>query len=73
MWADAVQADDWSWDNVLPFYKKSDNFIAPDYTKINPQFDIQYNENVLISSGGPLQISYGNHMFDYGLALQDWL
>ncbi|CAO1597621.1 hypothetical protein XANCAGTX0491_001428 [Xanthoria calcicola] len=71
MWADAVQDDDWTWDNVLPFYKKSVNFTAPDYTKINPQFDIQYNESVLTPPGGPLQISYGNHMFDYGLALQD--
>ena len=71
MWADAVQDDDWTWDNVLPFYKKSVNFTAPDYTKINPQFDIQYDENVVNFPGGPLQISYGNHVFDYGLALRD--
>lgn len=71
MWANAVQDDDWTWDNVLPSYKRGVNFTPPDYTKINPRFDIQYDENVLSPPGGPLQVSYGNHMFDYGLALQD--
>lgn len=71
MWADTVQDEDWTWDNVLPFFKKSVNFTPPDYTKINPAFDIQYDESVLNPPGGPLQISYGNHMFDYGLPLQD--
>ncbi|KAL9026071.1 MAG: hypothetical protein Q9196_005208 [Gyalolechia fulgens] len=71
MWADAVEDQDWTWDNVLPFFKKSVNFHPPDYSKINPQFDIQYDESVLTPPGGPIQLSYGNHMFDYGLALQD--
>ncbi|KAI4201024.1 MAG: hypothetical protein LQ346_002266 [Caloplaca aetnensis] len=71
MWADTVEDQDWTWDNVLPFYKKSVSFHPPDYSKINPQFDIQYNESVLSPPGGPIQLSYGNHMFDYGLALQD--
>ena len=71
MWADAVGDQDWTWENVLPFYKKSVNFHPPDYSKINPLFDIQYDESVLSPPGGPIQLSYGNHMFDYGLALQD--
>ncbi|KAL9030782.1 MAG: hypothetical protein Q9196_001132 [Gyalolechia fulgens] len=70
MWADAVQNQDWNWDNVLPFFKKSVNFTPPDYTRIDPRFDIQYDEMALAPAGGPLQLSYGNHMFDYGLALQ---
>ncbi|KAL9597882.1 MAG: hypothetical protein Q9219_004835 [cf. Caloplaca sp. 3 TL-2023] len=70
MWADMVQDQDWNWENVLPFYKKSVNFTPPDYTKIDPRFDILYDEDALTPAGGPLQLSYGNHMFDYGLALQ---
>lgn len=71
MWADTVQDQDWTWDNVLPFYKKSVSFTPPDYSRIDQRFDIQYDESALTPAGGPLKLSYGNHMFDYGLALQE--
>ena len=71
MWAETVQDPDWAWDNVLPYYKKSVNFTPPEYSKIDPRFNISYDEDALSPNGGPLQISYGNHLYDYGLAFQD--
>ena len=71
MWADKIQDQDWTWEHVLPFYKKSVNFSPPDYTKINPAYNITYEDSALTPAGGPLQVSYGNHMYDYGLAFQN--
>ena len=57
-----VEDDFWSWDNVFPFYKKSCAFTPPDYTKIDPKFNISYDAAAYDAAGGPLQISFGNYV-----------
>ena len=70
MWADKIRDQDWTWEHVLPFYKKSVNFSPPDYTKIDPAYNLTYDDSALTPTGGPLQVSYGNHMYNYGLPFQ---
>ena len=65
-WASKVGDDLWKWDNVYPFYKRSANFTPPNYEKIDPKFNISYDISAFDNSlDGPLQVSYGNHQWDY--------
>ncbi|TAQ89185.1 hypothetical protein B7494_g2484 [Chlorociboria aeruginascens] len=60
MWADVVGDDAWTWENVLPFYKKSCAFTSPDFQKLGEGIAIPYEASDYEASGGPLSISYGN-------------
>lgn len=72
-WADLVGDDFWSWDNVYPFYKKSVNFSPPDFTRIESNLNITYDESAYESTGGPLHVSYGNFQGPYGPPLAEAL
>lgn len=61
MWADAVGSKDWSWESVLPYYKKSCQFTPPKTEKIGQEFGIPYDLNAFSLDGGPLQVSYGDY------------
>ncbi|KAF2726644.1 oxidoreductase [Polyplosphaeria fusca] len=65
-WAEFVQDEFWTWDNVYSYYKKSVNFVPPDYTKIDPSLNITYDPSSNDPNGGPLHISYGNYQGEYG-------
>ncbi|KAJ5816975.1 hypothetical protein N7447_009208 [Penicillium robsamsonii] len=69
-WSKIVDDDLWSWDNVYPAYKKSCNFTAPNYNKIDPSANISYDASAFESNGGPLQVSYGNYQGPYGPYLE---
>ncbi|ROT41098.1 alcohol oxidase [Sodiomyces alkalinus F11] len=72
-WAELLDDDFWTWDNVYPAYKQSVAFQPPDYTKIDPSFNISYDATAFIPTGGPLHVSYGNHQGAYGPSLSDAL
>ncbi|KAE8386434.1 hypothetical protein BDV23DRAFT_175414 [Aspergillus alliaceus] len=72
-WSKIVDDDLWSWENVYPAYKKSCNFTAPNYNKIDPSFNISYDVSAFESTGGPLQVSYGNYLGPYGPYLEESL
>ncbi|PTU21756.1 hypothetical protein P175DRAFT_0435924 [Aspergillus ochraceoroseus IBT 24754] len=72
-WSKMVGDDLWSWDNVYPAYKKSCNFTAPNYNKIDPSFNISYDASAFERTGGPLQVSYGNYLGPYGPYLEESL
>lgn len=56
-WAEEVGDEGYTFDNLLPFFKKSISFTSPASSKINPNVSLPLEENV-IASGGPLQVSY---------------
>ncbi|KAI9369636.1 hypothetical protein BJX61DRAFT_545409 [Aspergillus egyptiacus] len=72
-WSETVNDDFWTWDSVYPAYKKSCNFTPPNYDKIDPSFNISYDESAFESAGGPLQVSYGNYLGPYGPSLEQAL
>jgi choline dehydrogenase len=61
LWVDAVGNENWSWENVLPYYKKSCQFTPPNTDKIGHEFDIPYDTDAFSLYGGPLQVSYGDY------------
>jgi choline dehydrogenase-like flavoprotein len=60
MWATVVNDSSYSFDEVLPFYKKSVQFTPPntDYRAQNASAD--YDADAYESDAGPLQVSYAN-------------
>ncbi|KAK2624706.1 hypothetical protein QTJ16_005899 [Diplocarpon rosae] len=69
MWVDAVGDEAWSWENTLPFYKRSCDFTPPDMDRIGSKFDIPYDKDAFSDHGGPLRVSYGNYRGEYVAAL----
>lgn len=60
-WADAVGDQSYTFDNLLPFFKKSAQLTPPDFAKRNtPNATFQYDATVFDASGGPLQVSWSN-------------
>lgn len=61
VWAYAVNDSSYTFDEVLPFYKKSVQFTPPntDYRAQNASAD--YDIDAFDSDGGPLQVSYANY------------
>ncbi|RDL34557.1 FAD protein [Venustampulla echinocandica] len=61
-WAELVGDQSFTWDNLLPFFKKSCNLTPPDLEKrqaanATPVYDPRAFDNAL---GGPLQVSWAN-------------
>lgn len=61
MWADEVGDDSYTWDNFLPYFKKSVKFTPPNTKLRAANSTVQYNPSAFTSSGGPLQVSYPNY------------
>ena len=64
-WADEVDDQSWTWDNMLPYYKKSVHFTPPNETlyvnSSNP-----YDSSAFDADGGPLQVSFSNAVDPFG-------
>lgn len=60
-WADLVGDDSYTFDNWLPYFKKSVQFTPPNTTLRAPNATAEYNAAAFSSSGGPLQVSYTNY------------
>jgi choline dehydrogenase len=61
-WADLVGDDSYTWENVLPYFKKSATFTPPNLAKRFPaNATVQFDPTVFDNSlNGPIQVSYGN-------------
>ncbi|KAI7184816.1 alcohol oxidase [Hortaea werneckii] len=64
-WADLVGDQSWTWDSLLPYYKKSVHYTPFDesiYTNSsNPQ-----DPEAFLPEGGPLEVSYSNAVDPFG-------
>ncbi|RMZ34121.1 hypothetical protein D0859_01723 [Hortaea werneckii] len=64
-WADLVGDQSWTWDNLLPYYKKSVHYTPFNesmYTNSsNPQ-----DPEAFLPEGGPLEVSYSNAVDPFG-------
>ncbi|PQE05631.1 choline dehydrogenase protein [Rutstroemia sp. NJR-2017a BBW] len=60
-WADIVGDETYTFDKLLPYFKKSVQLTPPNYAKRNtPNATTLYDPKVFSSSGGPLQVSWSN-------------
>ena len=57
LFADTVGDQSWTWENVLPFYKKSMDFVPPDASTRFANATPSYTASST-ARGGPLDISY---------------
>ena len=60
-WADQIDDQSWTWENLQQYFKKSVAFTPPDTTKRAPNASAEYNPNAFTASGGPLTVSYANY------------
>lgn len=67
-WADQVGDQSYTWENMLPYFKKSIVFTPPDTSKRAPNASVVFNSNAFEASGGPLQLSYPN----FALPFSSW-
>ncbi|KAF9047974.1 hypothetical protein BDP27DRAFT_1517378, partial [Rhodocollybia butyracea] len=61
MWADQVDDQSYTWDNFLPYMKKSVQFTTPNSKLRATNSTPQFNPAAFERSGGPLQVSYPNY------------
>ena len=54
-WADMVGDDSYTFENILPFFKRSAHFTAPNNAAV------RYDPNAFSLDGGPLDVSYSNY------------
>jgi choline dehydrogenase len=59
-WADAVGDSSYSFDNLLPFFKKSVKFTPPS-SKRAANASAEYSASAFDAAGGPLDVSYANY------------
>lgn len=60
-WADKVDDQSFTFENLLPYFQKSINFTAPDYSKLPLGDNVSYDATAFSPTGGPLQLSYSNY------------
>lgn len=60
-WADNVEDQSYTFDSILPYFRKSVYFIPPDQAKHGPDSSTNYDATAFNQSGGPLQVSDVNH------------
>ncbi|KAL4951723.1 hypothetical protein BDW69DRAFT_201274 [Aspergillus filifer] len=58
-WAEAVNDTSYKFENILPFYKRTVDFTAPDTPRAS-NASAQYDANSFDAAGGPLQVSYSS-------------
>ena len=62
MWADQVGDQSYTFDRMLPYYKKSTHFTPPDFTRRDTNIALNYDPKVFHNTrGGPLAVSYANY------------
>ena len=59
-WANLVGDQSWSWDNILPYFKKSVEFTPPSTAKMGVNANISYDP-AAYEQGGPLHMAYSNY------------
>lgn len=69
LWADIAEDQSYSFDNVLPFFKKTIEFTPPDNGRRPSNATVQYDEDAFDPAGQPLQVSYST----YAMAFSSWM
>ncbi|KAF6823861.1 versicolorin b synthase [Colletotrichum plurivorum] len=69
-WADAVGDDSYTWDSLLPYFKKSVKFSPPKSPPRFPNASAEYNPDAFSPSGGPLRVSYANYAQPFSTYLE---
>ncbi|KAL8710651.1 MAG: hypothetical protein Q9220_004875 [cf. Caloplaca sp. 1 TL-2023] len=59
-WANLVGDPSWSWESVLPYFKKSVDFTPPNIVKMGVDANISYDA-AAYGPGGPLHVTYSNY------------
>ncbi|KAK1977732.1 GMC oxidoreductase [Colletotrichum cereale] len=68
-WADAVGDDSYTWDALLPHFKKSVKFTAPSSSRF-PNASAENNPDAFSAGGGPLDVSYANYAQPFSTYLE---
>ncbi|KAJ7493964.1 alcohol oxidase [Mycena latifolia] len=66
-WSDVIADKSWSFNSLLPYFKKSENWTAP--TILYPGQSISPALKASQGSGGPIQVSYNNYLTDLDIPL----
>jgi len=68
-WANAVNDSSYTFDNLLPFYKRSVQFTPPNRDSRAYNASAGYNKEAFDEHGGPLHVSYAN----YAMPFSSWM
>ncbi|OJJ46215.1 hypothetical protein ASPZODRAFT_97904 [Penicilliopsis zonata CBS 506.65] len=61
MWADQVNDSSYSFENVMPFFKKTVQFTPPNAVTRFANASARYKPDAFDPAGGPLHVSYSNY------------
>ncbi|KAL8838459.1 MAG: hypothetical protein Q9170_002134 [Blastenia crenularia] len=60
-WANLTSDKSYTFQNLLPYFRKSCTFTAPDYAKRQtPNATVKFDSGAFSATGGPLEVSYSN-------------
>lgn len=59
-WANLVGDQSWTWEEILPYFKKSVDFTPPNTAKMGVNVSIPYDP-AAYGEGGPLHVTYSNY------------
>ena len=68
-WADEVDDQSYTFDNLLPYFKKSVQFEPPAASAYPSNVSLSYRKEDFSSTGGPLKVSFAAHLN----AISSWL
>ncbi|KAF9059459.1 hypothetical protein BDP27DRAFT_1385798 [Rhodocollybia butyracea] len=71
MWAEEVGDQSYTWDNWLPYFKKSVTFTPPNTEIRAANATADYNASAFESNGGPLTVSYPNYAQPFSSYMPD--
>lgn len=69
MWANEVEDQSYTFENVIPYYEKSVQFTPPNQSKRFANATPQYNPSAFSEEGGPLHVTFAN----YAQSFSTWL
>lgn len=69
-WADMVDDQSYTFENMLPYFQKSCHFTPPDPTTWASHTAPQYSPKAFVPEGGPLQVSYYKNVRPFSTHLE---
>ncbi|OJJ31501.1 hypothetical protein ASPWEDRAFT_747480 [Aspergillus wentii DTO 134E9] len=69
LWADLIHDQSYTFDKVLPYFKKTVHFTSPRDKLRFANATARFNENAFDNNGQPLQVSYPN----YAMSFSSWV
>ncbi|KAJ7458970.1 alcohol oxidase [Mycena latifolia] len=66
-WSAVIDDESWTFDSLLPYFKKSENWTAP--TIIYPGQTVTPASTGSQGTGGPIEVSYNNYVTDLDIPL----